>query len=85
MLRTACTNSAGRSPFDISLRKVTFASAPDATRGARISVPSASATPCTVPFFTRILATSALVRISAPRSRAAPAIALLIPPMPPRT
>ena len=48
-------------------------------------MPSASATPRTAPSFTRIFATSALVRISAPFSRAAAAIALLIPPMPPRT
>ena len=69
----------------MSLRKVTLASTPDTTRFARSSVPSRSATPSTVPPFTRIFATSALVRISAPASRAAEAMALLIPPIPPRT
>ncbi len=69
----------------ISLRKVTLASTPDATRVPWISVPSCSTTPRVEPSFTRIFATSALVRISAPFSRAAAAIELLMPPMPPRT
>ena len=85
MCRTASTKSAGRSPLLISLRKVTLASTPDATRVAWISVPSVNTTPRTAPSRTRIFATSAWVRISAPFSRAAEAIELLMPPMPPRT
>ncbi len=86
MLRTASTNSGGRSLAAEQLQESDVGIGPGlATRRARISVPSLSTTPTASPFFTRIRVTSELVRISAPASRAAEAMALLIPPMPPRT
>ena len=51
---------------------------------ASISSPPASVTPHTLPSRVRIWATSASVRISAPNDRAAAAIAVVTPPMPPR-
>ena len=85
MWRTASTNSAGRSPLLISFRNVTLASAPDATR---VALDLGAVLQHHAPrraVLHQDPATSALVRISAPCSRAAEAIALLIPPMPPRT
>ncbi len=54
------------------------------TTSASISSPLASVTPITRPSLVRMRATSASVRISAPNDRAAAAIALVTPPIPPR-
>ena len=52
---------------------------------AEISVPSSSVTPVARPSRTSMRATSASVRISAPASRTADAIACVIEPIPPIT
>jgi hypothetical protein len=60
-------------------------SAFERTIGAAISSPFASATPRTRPPRATIRATGAPVRISAPKLRAADAMAFVIAPMPPST
>ena len=86
MFRTASTKSAGRSWLSMSLRKVTLASAPETTRVARISVPSVERHPGSLAVLhqdPRDLARW----FGFPRrfSLAAEAMALEMPPMPPRT
>ena len=77
--------SAGKFSAPVSSSTVVLGWAPDATIGARSSVPSASVTPTAEPLRTSIEATSAPVRISAPALRAEAAIASLIAPIPPIT
>ena len=55
----------------------------ESTTSAEISSPDSSATPTARPSRTRIRATGASVRISAPWARAALPIASLMPPVPP--
>ncbi len=55
----------------------------DTTTRARISSPFSSTTPAAVPFSTRMRATRAFSRTSAPWLRAAASIALDTAPMPP--
>ena len=62
-----------------------FGSALESTRAARSSSPPASTTPVARPPSISTLSTSAEVRISAPASRAASAIASVSRPIPPRT
>ncbi len=75
--------SGSSSTGSIRLRNVRRGSTPEMTVAAAISVPSASAMPVTAPSFTRICCTCAPVRISAPASRAASAIARVTAPGPP--
>ena len=78
------TNVGSSCPGSISPRKVRFGSAPETTASAAISSPSARTTPVAVPSFTRICATSAFTRISAPALRADSASACVSAPNPPR-
>ncbi len=77
-------NSAGKAPGSQSFTKVTRGSALETTRVASISSPPGITTPVALPFLTLICATGASVRISTPASTAAPAIAMLMAPVPPR-
>ena len=74
---------------EIALRdhaeKRRLGSALESTTRARISVPSSRTTERTRPSRESICWTAALVRISAPKPRAALAMALVIEPMPPMT
>jgi hypothetical protein len=82
--RTSVRKSASRAPESQSLRKVTLGSTLESTTFASISSPFGSTTPVARPFFVLMRATGAFVRISTPASRAAPAMARLIAPVPPR-
>ena len=68
----------------MNLRNVRFGSTLDTTTFALSSSPLASTTPVARPCFDRMRATGASVRISAPNSRAADAIASETAPVPPR-
>ena len=82
--RMSSTNSAGSTAGSSSRRNEICGCAVVITVVASMSSPLASVTPVTRPARVRILATSASVRSSAPNERAAPASALVTPPMPPR-
>ena len=75
MRRTASATSGGRCRSPTRPSSVRVASALEATRRLRSSVPSSSTTPAAAPPSTRIRATGAPARISAPAARAAAAIA----------
>ena len=77
-------NSAGSAPGSHSFTKVTRGSALETTRVASISSPPGITTPTALPFFTLMRSTGASVRISTPASTAAPAMAMLMAPVPPR-
>ncbi len=81
---TSCKNSPGNSLGSRNFSNVRCGSTLDETTFAVSSSPLVSATPLTRPFFTKIFATPAFVRISTPASRAAEAIAFEIAPVPPR-
>ncbi len=85
MPRTACANSAGSAASPTRPRNVRFGSAFDSTVALSISVPSSSTTPRVRPPRTSTRATGAFRRISAPKPRAAAAMACVIAPMPPMT
>ena len=76
-------NSAGSSRAPTNWRNVRRGSTLDSTTSASSSSPVASVTPTARPCLTRMPATGASVRISAPASRAAPAIACEMAPVPP--
>ena len=82
--RTSSRNSAGSSSGSRNFSNVKCGSTPDDTTVAEISSPSSSATPVARPFLARILLTEAFVRISAPASCAAAAMAFEMAPVPPR-
>ena len=83
---TSRTTSPGNRSSPISDRYVVIGCAHETTRCARISEPSASATPTAWPLaLIATRSTSASVRTSAPAASAARAIAAEIPPMPPLT
>ena len=63
---------------------MTLASVEARTTRASISSPDSSTTPVARPSRTRMRATGASVRISAPNAAAALAMASLTPPVPPR-
>jgi hypothetical protein len=65
-------------------KNVSRGSTLEETTLAPISSPDSRATPVARPFFVKIFAIGDSVRISAPASRAASAIALEIAPVPPR-
>ena len=78
-------NGSGSTEGSTRMPNVTFGCAVATTMPASTSSPDARVTPATwPPGMTRILATAAPVRISAPNERAAPARALVTPPIPPR-
>src|SRR5437899_2776611 len=81
---TARANSGGRFSSPTRPRSVRFGSALLRTAVPSTMVPSASSTPTARPFRTRIRRTVELVRMSAPKARAARAIASEIAPIPPR-
>src|SRR6266568_1743138 len=82
--RTPSRKSAGNSLASRNFFKVRCGSTLEETTCAEISSPSLRATPQARLFLTRILPTDALVRISTPASRAAPAMAFEMAPVPPR-
>jgi hypothetical protein len=82
--RISATKSGGSAPGSSSRRNEICGWAVVTTVPAATSSPLARVTPVTRPPLTRILATSAPVRISAPDERAAAASAAVTPPMPPR-
>ena len=82
--RTSSTNWPSSAPGSTRSRNVTRGSALERTASASSVSPDWSVTPTARPPRTSIDATAASVRISAPSSRAAEAIARLTPPVPPR-
>ena len=81
--RTPRISSSGSSFSSTRSRKVRRGSRLEDTTFACSSSPLARATPVTRPFLTSTCATGASVRISAPASRAAEAIASATAPVPP--
>ena len=81
---TSDTNCGSSAPGSIRSTNVRRTSALDSTAPASIASPFSSTTPVARPPCTRTSATGASVLISAPSERAAEAMALLTPPVPPR-